>query len=848
MLLRRFLIRLRMLFTLLLAIIVAAIIGGLIYLHEAGFNKQARDRIAQEMERYGIYAEFDTLRFHIIKGLTANNVTLYRSPAHESILATLPDLAIHVDKTKMMRGKLKINTISLKEAALSIPLVPNLTNSPIIDIEGASGTIHLPSSNAINTTDLTGSYEGIKVNITCNLWGGKISPKKSPDPKARQLLAQRYTQFLAQLRKWQWSDDSPPELTLFIEGDLSSPADIEFDFDLNAAEIEYLGYPMEGFSLSGDIKQYLVTIDKLDFTNQDDDCHITADYHLIDRDGRFRLNSSIHWQNFARTCFNQRIIDGFSIAGSNRVIATGSFQVPTSQRSQSDFRLTGSVDCQDFSYKGTPVQQMNSDFSWRNGDLYLDKLKAVTSQGTISGRIIAKDRTIRYQINSDLPTDAYEPFVKSRSIVKILAAGEFNENSTISLSSYGAINQDDRSDWSSSGSAKVTNFSYNGVPIASLEADYSMDGFISNFYKIKATLDYSDYPLKKQFNGPSTSTLEAQQISFDRLKELINIQRLTGKAWPAPVLRMFNRPAADHIEDYRFQRPPMISASGDISLAKGDKNSTRFLCGFTANTPTKYHFLNKDVEFTNLRGQVVVLPGKVQVNRLTGRTFRGDIAGHIHVDTADSSYTGRVQWNKQQLGSISKTYEWQNLDKGRLTGAFTFRGVGNAINTLNGHGNLALENGDLFSIPVFGPLSKLVDGVLRPVTRQKMLHEEAKDFSANFSVKKGVVHTQDFSSMTKNMTFTGEGWVDLNDETIDLTIRMNFRGVLGLAEVPMKIIELPLQTLKALFTGKKVKGLRQFHGTGKLQDSKWKFTPFQPPRNGKDNPIFRKPPRAKIVE
>ena len=71
--------------------------------------------------------------------------------------------------------------------------------------------------------------------------------------------------------------------------------------------------------------------------------------------------------------------------------------------------------------------------------------------------------------------------------------------------------------------------------------------------------------------------------------------------------------------------------------------------------------------------------------------------------------------------------------------------------------------------------------------------------------------------------------------------------MMGLAEIPMKIIELPFQALKTIFTGKEVKGLRQFRGTGKISKPTWRFVPFLPPRDGKDDPIFRTPPRAEVI-
>lgn len=274
----------------------------------------------------------------------------------------------------------------------------------------------------------------------------------------------------------------------------------------------------------------------------------------------------------------------------------------------------------------------------------------------------------------------------------------------------------------------------------------------------------------------------------------------------------------------------------------------KLLVGFTSSGDTHYNFLKKDITLSNTKGQVTVLPKKVQINSLSTNACGGYISGYIHVKYADSSYSGRLQWDTLKLREISETYGLKGMNAGSLTGSFTFRGMASKISSLNGHGNLALSNGDLFSVPLFGPLSSLVDSVVSPLSNQKILHEQARNFSSNFSTKNGTFHTKDLTSMTASTTFTGEGWIDLNKEILDLTIRMNFRGMMGLAEIPVKIIELPFQALKTLVTGKEVKGLRQFRGTGKISKPTWQFAPFQPPRDGKDDPIFRPPPRAQIIK
>jgi len=845
---RRLIIRLRVFFTLIVVAGIVSGVGGLVYLHEKGLTQASTERVAHEMERYGLFVTFDHLSFHVLNGLTANNVRFYRTKERQIQIAELPALVIHVDKTKLMRGHLKINTISITNANLAVPLVRGEADSPIINIANVNGAIDLRGNQSVSTTGLTGYYEGIKVSINCNIW--RDSPKKdfAPDSKVKKNRIAAYKNFLEQLKQWDWPAESPPELKISIEGNLSEPSKVDFDYLFTATSLNYKDYPMADVHLEGDWNQNLVTLDKFEFTHQAERCKLTADLDLLKKSGRFKLDSSIHIQDFALKVFGKKILQSFSAAGKTQIVADGSYLLPSASNPKLDLKIIGKVSSSDFSFRGASIDKLNSEFSWNNGDLYLDKISINHRRGKLTGRIIIKDRRIRYKVRSSLPAQVYFPFIKSDKLKTELSKLAFDKQSFIDLHANGTINQNDVTDWNSHGNAEIRNFRNNGVPISYAKGNYALNRETADFNNITATFDYADYPLRLAYNGPKSGTLTAKSLKFVWKDKKTTIAGLRGSAWPAPVLRLFAPNIADHLENYKFNYPPTVSCAGVVCWSKGETNNMKLLVGFTSPGDTNYNFLKKDITLTNTKGQVTVLPNKVQINSLSSNICGGHMSGYLHVKPSDSSYSGRFQWDALQLRKVSQAYGFKNLNTGKLTGSFTFRGEGSKIATLNGHGNLALANGDLFAVPLFGPLSSLIDTVVNPLSNQQVLHERARNFSCNFSTKNGTFHTNDLTSMTASTTFTGEGWIDLNRDILDLTIRMNFRGMMGLAEIPMKIIELPFQALKTIVTGKEVKGLRQFRGTGKISKPIWQFAPFQPPRDGKDDPIFRKPPRAEVIK
>jgi hypothetical protein len=153
--------------------------------------------------------------------------------------------------------------------------------------------------------------------------------------------------------------------------------------------------------------------------------------------------------------------------------------------------------------------------------------------------------------------------------------------------------------------------------------------------------------------------------------------------------------------------------------------------------------------------------------------------------------------------------------------------TGGKVETMVGEGLFALEKTELFSVPVFGPLSPLISGVLRD---RRAGFERAKDGFCTFRISDGILRSNDFHTRTASLNFAGEGEVDLSARTIDMTMRMNARGLLGL-------ITLPLRPFYGMF---------QFRGTGPLRKPVWENVMFSTPSAEQDQ-LLRDPPKARIV-
>ena len=180
------------------------------------------------------------------------------------------------------------------------------------------------------------------------------------------------------------------------------------------------------------------------------------------------------------------------------------------------------------------------------------------------------------------------------------------------------------------------------------------------------------------------------------------------------------------------------------------------------------------------------------------------------------------------MDDLSNTYNFGMKGGGEVTGRLEFAMTGGKVSTMDGEGLVGIENTELFSVPVFGPLSKVMSTVLND---KRAGSERAKSAFCTFTIRDGVLSTRDFRTATRSITFAGDGEVDLDKLDVDFTVRLNARGLLGL-------ITLPLRPFSGLF---------QFRGTGPIKDTVWKNVRVTKPLDEQEEILQADPPKARII-
>ena len=829
MLRKRLFKNLRLVILITLGLFLGIVVGGAYYLNQSGGNNQWRDKIAHELENLGIVADFDSLRYEPTRGLVAKGVRIYTDESRTETVAVLKHLVIDVDKTKLMRGKIRVNNVSLRNAEISMPLDPDEPDGARIIINDLRGDLFLPDKNTIEAQEVSGVIAGIQLTLDAHIWSGNlknVQDQPQSHKKARITRVKIIAKIIEEISRWSWPEGKPPHIKIYTEGNLDNLDSAHLEFSLTADELERDDVILHDIEIRGDYHNKVVTLDRISLDDGSGKFEGRADFHPITRQGRFQASSKLHLQILARKLLGLHPLQQVTFSSPPTVNCTGTIDFDESFKPT--VQLTGRAEIKNFTYSGTHFNTFTTEIALQGKDVYLTKIQATHAEGEIKGRLLIKDGHIRYEAQSSLPTSAYKPFILAPLAKKHVEFAKFSPSSRIDISSQGNINLNKPSDWSFEGDFNLQNFSYRGVPMKRAKAKYQSNPQDTTFTGIELTFDYYDYVLRKKHGGPLSARVDSDKVVIDHKKRMVHIKNVRATAWPTPVIRLFSPKVADHCEKYQFFRPPTLIAHGSFDLNK-DQARTDFDIDVRAPSSTRYAFLGEALTLRRLRGNVRVRQQRVDVKNLSFYTFQGPCSGNITVQIKKQLYEGSLQWSRLHLKDLGQVYHFKKSDRGLITGQITFKGKSNSITQFNGKGGIALERGNLFSIPMLGPLTPLIGSVLG---KKNPTNEHAENASCTFGIRNGIVYSDNFLANTRSLRFTGEGNIDLKNKQIDMMVRMNARGLFS-------IITLPLRPFMGLF---------QFQGTGNLTSPKWKTSLFTAPKRGKKDPIFHRPPKARVIE
>lgn len=803
---------------------------GLWWANRTGLPDSWRGEIENALAAQGIHAEVAGLRYIPLRGIQADEVVVYGDITHQRVVARASEVMVDIDRTKLARGDFRVERLDLKNGSLSLPANPDDPESKILEIKNASGRLLMPGGRRFELREVSGEIRGIKIEFDAFLLGyrQRLAVSMEDYEKARLYRQQLLTRIISLLEPWQFDPETPPILRIRVEGDLDDPTSVRADLQIRAEGLERGSIRISKLEADGEIRGRILILDHLRIEDGGGSLEGRMEYDMATRSGYFDTNSNLSVPTLLREFKVASALKDLDFQSRPEISLHGSFDWPVD--APFTFQLTGHLAAKQVKYRSYTADLVESELSWNGSNLFLENLAITRPDGILKGRILAKPERVDAEFSTDLKLRVWRHLFDNHPLGPVLADFSDRDDSEVDANINIRFSPTDPHDWAAHGMARATNMSYKGTPFRKARVDMTLDHDALDFTNGSVTFDYSNYALRKAHDGPRVGNAAVKRVRYDREPATLTFEGIEGKFWPAPVLRMFLPDVADHLEEYRFHTPPQLNASGVIGLNESSASKTNFAIHGESSGSVSYKFAGTDLLVTELSTNVRVLPKSTEVRDLSFEVFDGPVRGKFDVlpEAKGQRVKGELDWTRLSLPEISHASGFDKKAKGVVTGRIDFDYYGVEARGLNGTGLIALEESELFSVPIFGPLSPVLSVVLG---KRKAGFQQAREAFCTFSVKNGVLRTTDFLTTTPSLVFTGDARANLNKLTLDMTIRMNARGLFG-------VITLPLRPFYGLF---------QFRGKGPLREPVWDNVMFTSPPESEEQ-LLMAPPKAISVK
>lgn len=817
--------------TALMLLVAAGVITlgvALWWANKTGLPETWRAMIEGELEKQGLHVSIARLSYQPLRGVVAEDIRVFSDSSHQHQVSRMERVVLEIDKPRLASGQVKITRFELVDGHLDLPVDSENPDSEVLEATHVNAVISMPGGRILDIRDASGEVEGIDISLSARLLGYRptLGNPDANDPGAKNRM-ELLRRCLVASREWKYDEKEKPKVSVVIDGDLSDRSTLHGRLRLTAPNVEKNGYVLDKVSADAEWNGTLLTVTSFKASDRTGRLDARMDFDANAREGRFGASSTLDVIHLMKSWFDVPEIKAVTFSGEQSLEGSGEFKLVDGGPPQ--VKVTGLAACRDLKVRGVPFEAFESAFSWNKGSLYLRDLKLSRADGSARGKMLIEDRYVRFALHTNLPLDVGRPFFVDHPFGPVLNDFGDNERTREETDLEFAFDLDEPSSWICTGHARLDHGSYRGIPVVTAQTDFTLNHRELDFRNGTAEFDYRAYPMQHAHDGAKSGPVKVKRVRYDAESSLVEISGVEGSIWPAPVLRMFAKDVADHLETYRFHQPPNLEANGVVDTKP--RGRTDLKVSFSSNSPADYDFLGQTLLLEAPSGEVRVQNNNVAVSNLKLNAFGGPVRASLASGpgrNGTSELSGEFSWTKLSFNQIVTKYGFETKSGGEVTGRIEFSTAANAVETMNGKGLVGLENGELFSVPIFGPLSPLVSGILAD---KRAGFEKAGDAFCTFSIRDGILRTNDFKTATPSMIFTGDAKVDLPKLMIDMTMRMNARGLLG-------IITLPLRPFYGLF---------QFHGSGPLKTPVWENVMFtSPPEDQRD--VLLNPPKATIVE
>jgi len=750
---------------LVLMVVFLGIPSAVLYLREVGIGFGAKEALASALSTNALEVSVGRLALDPFSGLLAEDVTIRDRTAGGRLIAKVSDISLSVNLSELAHGKVAVDKLSLENAGVSIP-VENAEDAPRLDLRQVHAEVVL-LGDRLRLSRFEGLIEGIRVELT-----GQFLNPTSFQPKARvpaggsggdeKNIAKQILGELARIRY----PGGPPLLRATIEADLAIPDSLRVDgLTLKSGEIRSDGWALQSLDLHGEFANGTLQIERAAVTDRAGSLEASLDWSRGTGVIEGSILSTLDPGPFLRAAgktgdvLRQLVFKQAPELNVRFVIETGP--------AKPSVDVTGSLHARAVSFKDIDFRDAGCEFAWKDGVLYAREIRVSVGKGDLTGQVWLSPEDFRVDARTTIPPTSLLGLFdqKTREFIERM---EFAAPPDVSVSLRGP-----RPDFASlrgKGHLKLGRTAMRGSWLDSAEADFEIGDRCVTYKNFRVAMG----------SGRGTGT-----FAYDVGLQEARLRGIRSTLVPYDVLMWIDPKIAEAVKPYRFHSPPSATVEGKVHLKDATKNNLAI--GIESAAGLDYDLLGRTLSFGKTSAKVNVIGTKVNADIRRAALMGGELnlKAIVSIDASDPTFSADAQLSRVNFAQLTKLYFNYDTSKGVMSGSYKFSARMGQENLMRGSGNIRVEDGNVFAIPVLGPFSEILGALLPGVG-----YQTARLATADFTAANEIINTKNLVIEGAGFSMYGTGDIHFMTSRLDMSMRLNARGIPGLVFYPVsKLLE-----------------------------------------------------------
>ncbi len=727
------------------------------YLAKRGFGKEWRDRVSEELHKRGVEASIQRLTLDPVRGLIAQNVRIYDFKNRENTLAVISEVALDINYAALLHHQPFLNALDVRGAELTIPNPTAAPGTPKTQLKELRAHVYFPPEQ-IYVSQAEGIFCGVRISATGQLI--KRSDYKSSEEisdeewRQRLLLVHRIAE---ELRRFSFPGEAPA-LQVKFAGDLSQFESVHAEATLQGDRLRRGDYEMTNLSLAAEWANQTLHITQCGWSDNAGNFSGRADWSRETGAAEFQGRSTLDAKRFLEAVGFPQLLADVTLNSPPLLELSGAANFAGEKPKIS---VIGRLAVERFSYQTVPLLKLTADFSWDGERGMIRELRLRHESGELRGDLLDAPNDFRLTVESAIDPIVFRGFT-SPEMGRFLAEWSWTRPPSIRFALHGPGRNPET--WTGDGSIATQRTRFRGASMNEASAALRLENGAFHLDNLRVVRD----------EGMGTGAIAYDFAHHEiRFKEVRTALRLTEAiVWVDP--KYFKE-----VTDYKFHHPPNLLINGVFHFLGGINDHIEIKVD--APTGMDYVFLGKTLPFERVTGHLLFTDNRLQLIDLDGKLFNGDVRGAADISLArhDNHYTANLTLEGVDFPRLADLYFKYETKHGRLSGAYEWTGSGNDARLMEGTGTAKVTDGDVFAIPIFGPLSELISAIIPGAG-----YSLARQARSTFTIKNGIIHTDDFKVSGKLFGMLGHGDIRFLEDKLDFDIRLEAGGA-GIVLTPM---------------------------------------------------------------